>query len=382
MIEQPRRRGRLFFFGVFIILAVLVLYLLSPYLGAIAIALVTVVMLKPLFDWFMGRNWVRGRSRLATTVTLISFFLLILIPLFIVGYLLITQAGELLDSLQSTDAERSIENTITNVEDFLHGFPSLSDIEIDQEQFTQNLLKLASSAIGWLADLAVNLGLTLPSLFIGAIIFLIIVATLLPTLDDVNERMQRLSPLDVNITQIYQEKSREMIMSVVKGVFLLVIIQGLIMGFFYWLAGVPFTIFWTLLSMAFGILPVVGISFIVWFLAIIFLLLDNTGSALIVLFGFYVVVNPLDLILRPRLVSKKAYLNFTLMLLALFGGLAVGGLLGMIYGPVIMILFMTTIDIYAKYYSDEPSEPDVNALESAGLAVPAHPLAEGDEEIS
>jgi predicted PurR-regulated permease PerM len=56
-------------------------------------------------------------------------------------------------------------------------------------------------------------------------------------------------------------------------------------------------------------------------------------------------------------VSKEAYLNFTLMLLALFGGLAVGGLLGMIYGPVIMILFMTTIDIYAKYFSDKGDQP-------------------------
>ena len=169
-------------------------------------------------------------------------------------------------------------------------------------------------------------------------------------------------------------------MSVIMGVFLLVIIQGLIMGFFYWLAGVPFTIFWTLLSMAFGILPVVGISFIAWFLAIIFLLLGNTSSALIVLFGFYVVVNPLDLILRPRLVSKKAYLNFTLMLLALFGGLAVGGLLGMIYGPVVMILFMTTIDIYASYYSDEAGEPDVNSLESAGPEAQIQPITEGNEE--
>jgi predicted PurR-regulated permease PerM len=171
-----------------------------------------------------------------------------------------------------------------------------------------------------------------------------------------------------------------MIISVIKGVFLLVILQGLIMGFFYRLADVPFTVFWTLLSMAFGILPVVGISFIAWFLAIIFLLTDNTSSALIVLFGFYVVVNPLDLILRPRLVSKKAYLNFTLMLLALFGGLAVGGLLGMIYGPVVMILFITTIDIYASYYSDEAVEPDVDSLDSAGPDAQIQPITGGNEE--
>ena len=79
---------------------------------------------------------------------------------------------------------------------------------------------------------------------------------------------------------------------------------------------------------------------------------------LIVLFSFYVVVNPLDLILRPKLVSKEAYLNFTLMLLALFGGLAVGGLLGMIYGPVIMVLFITSIEIYGEYFSNSSGADD------------------------
>lgn len=51
------------------------------------------------------------------------------------------------------------------------------------------------------------------------------------------------------------------------------------------------------------------------------------------------------------------------MLLALFGGLAVSGLLGMIYGPVIMVLFITTIEIYGEYFSDAKRENAVPKLE-------------------
>lgn len=353
MKERRRRQGRIFFFGLFALLAVLVAWLLRPYLGVIAIALVTVIMLKPLYDWFISRKRIKGRPRVATTLTLVTFLILIIVPLFIIGFLLISQAGQLLEIISTGEVELSLENLVAALEDFLQGIPTMEDFEIDQEQVAQTLLNLASAALSGLANLAVSLGSTLPNLFVGAIIFLIVVATLLPTMDDLEERAQELSPLDVNITQIYLLKSREMIVSVVKGVFLLAIIQGLIMGVFYWLAGVPFIIFWTLLSMAFAILPVVGISFIVLPMALIFLLIGNWTSAVIILIGFYVFVNPTDLTLRPRLVSKEAYLNFTLMLLALFGGLAVGGLLGMIYGPVIMILFMTTIDIYAKYFSDK-----------------------------
>lgn len=357
MKEQSHRQGRLFFFGLFALLAVLVAWVLRPYLGVIAIALVTVIMLKPLYDWFISQKRIKGRQRVATTLTLLTFILLILIPLFIIGFLLISQSGQLLETISTSEVEISLENLVAAVEDFLQGIPSLRDFEIDREQVAQTLLNLASTVLSGLANLAVSLGSTLPNLFIGVIIFLVVVATLLPTMDDLENRAQELSPLDVNITQIYLLKSREMIVSVVKGVFLLAIIQGLIIGVFYWLAGVPFTIFWTLLSMAFAILPVVGISFIVLPMALIFLLTGNWTSAVIILIGFYVFVNPTDLTLRPRLVSKEAYLNFTLMLLALFGGLAVGGLLGMIYGPVIMILFITTIDIYAKYFSDQEEQP-------------------------
>ncbi len=380
MTGQRRKKGELFFYGLFFALALLVLYVLHPYLGVIAIAVVAVVVLKPLFDWFMSHRWIRGRTRIATTVTLITFFLLIIIPVWILGSKMISEIQELRVSVESNEVEAIFDTVLASAEEFIQGLPGFSDFEFDQDQVAETLSDIGKSFMSWLADTALNLVASLPNLFIGAIIFLIVVATLLPTLDNLDERAEQLSPLDVNITHIYLLKSREMIMSVVKGVFLLVILQGFIMGVFYWIAGVPFTVFWMLLSMAFGVLPVVGISFVVWPLAIIFVLMGNVPSALIVLFGFYVIVNPLDLILRPKLVSKEAYLNFTLMLLALFGGLAVGGLLGMIYGPVIMVLFVTTIDIYADYYSDRPSEPDVPALDSVDVDVPAPLPPEGAEE--
>jgi predicted PurR-regulated permease PerM len=180
---------------------------------------------------------------------------------------------------------------------------------------------------------------------------------LLPTYDDLNKRLQELSPLDVDISQRYIRKTTVMITSMVKGVFLVALIQGLVMGFFFWLARIPFTWFLTILSIAFAVLPAVGISFIVLPLAVILLLSGQTGPALLILFGFYGVVNIIDTILRPKLVSKEAYLNFALILIAIFGGLQLAGLLGIIYGPVVMILFMTTIEIYEEHYAIRAKAP-------------------------
>ena len=364
-MESNGGRGRLFFYALFALLAVATFFLIRPFISIILIALITIVLLRPAYIRILHHKWVKDRVRIATTVTLLSFLLLIIIPLLLIGSLVIGELTNFFEYLATTDVEASLSNLLTAVEDFFRQIPPLSDIELGEEEFAQFIQDIASSILVGLKNLVISFGKSLPALFIGAIIFLVLVASLLPAFDDLNKWIEDVSPLDVSISQLYLRKSQLMIVSVIKGVFLLAILQGLIMGFFYWLAGIPFAWFWMLLSMAFAVMPVVGISFIVIPMAIIALLTGNTVAAILVLIGFYLFVNPLDIILRPRLVSKEAYLNFTLMLLALFGGIQLAGILGMIYGPVIMILLLTTIDIYTKYYADTDGRSGEGLTEEA-----------------
>ena len=364
------QQGRVFFFAILILLAVLTFVVIEPFLGAILLALITAVLLRPLYVWLGKRKRLRDRTRLTTTATILIFLLAIIIPLVVISILIFNQVADFLEEVTSLEIETAMTDLVQTAEDALKQIPPLSEIEIEEEEFVQFLQSLAQGVLNWLADLAVALGKSLPALFIGGIIFLVVLATLLPRFNELGERVQELSPLDMNVSALYLHRANVMVTSVVKGVFLLAILQGLIMGVFYWLAGIPFSTFWTLLSMAFAILPVVGISFIVLPMAAVALLTGNYVSAILVLIGFYVFVNPLDIILRPRLVSKDAYLNFTLMLLALFGGMQMAGLLGMIYGPVIMILFLTSLDIYTQYYSGRAGEPAAVETVEAEAAPP------------
>jgi len=154
-----------------------------------------------------------------------------------------------------------------------------------------------------------------------------------------------------------------MIRSMFVGIFVLSFIQGLAMGVFYVLAGIPYAALWTVLSIAFAVLPLVGISFIVIPMAIILLVNGDYAAAIIVLAGFYGLVTWIDNLLRPKLVPKGAYLHPMLLLLSVFGGLVVAGLMGVVYGPVIMILFVTTIEVYRHHFLglEAPGETDSEA---------------------
>ena len=73
------------------------------------------------------------------------------------------------------------------------------------------------------------------------------------------------------------------------------------------------------------------------------------GGAFVVLWHLLVVTN-IDNFLRPVLVPRDARLNSALMLLAVFAGIAMFGPWGIVIGPVLMILIVTTVDVYLAVY--------------------------------
>jgi predicted PurR-regulated permease PerM len=59
--------------------------------------------------------------------------------------------------------------------------------------------------------------------------------------------------------------------------------------------------------------------------------------------------------MRPRLVPKSARLDPALMILAVFSGIALFGFIGIVIGPIIMILITTTLQIYQEVFYKKES---------------------------
>jgi len=75
----------------------------------------------------------------------------------------------------------------------------------------------------------------------------------------------------------------------------------------------------------------------------------------VILFHLIVVTN-IDNFLRPILVPRAARLDSALMLLAVFAGIAMFGAWGIVIGPVLMIVIVTTISVYLAVYKGVPME--------------------------
>lgn len=155
------------------------------------------------------------------------------------------------------------------------------------------------------------------------------------------------------------------------------------MGFVFWVAGVPSVVFFTFLAMIAALLPVVGLSIVAFPVGIILLLNGQTWQGIWVLGAYLLVVQNIDVLLRPRLVPKGAYLSPPLLLLGVFGGIQLLGPVGALYGPVVMVLLVTSISVYTKYMLRTDIQPYLDAngkldLQKLGL----EPDADDDDDQS
>lgn len=140
--------------------------------------------------------------------------------------------------------------------------------------------------------------------------------------------------------------------SAVNGLVIVGLAEGIIIGLTLNLAGVHSAMLLGMVTAAVSLMPMAGPLL----LAIIGVVLFAQGSALagIIVFAFGTLVLLLaDYLVRPRLIQSSTQLPFLAILFGIFGGIASMGILGLIIGPVILVLFLVLL---REASTDEDSE--------------------------
>jgi predicted PurR-regulated permease PerM len=194
--------------------------------------------------------------------------------------------------------------------------------------------------------------------------------------------IRQLNPLGDEVTDLYLRKTGSMVRGTVNGQFVIALCQGVAGAASVYVAGFHhgFFIFAILLT-ALSIIPLGGgIVTIPFGIGMIFY--GNIIGGVFVVAWHLLVVTNLDNFLRPILVPRDARLNPALMLLAVFAGIAMFGPWGIVIGPVLMIVIVTTIDVYLAVYKgveleesdDQDSKPGwVTRWKARQAAKPAAP---------
>ena len=356
-------------------------YFLRNYFVLIVVAAVGAYLFTPLFNWF-GR---RLGSGLAATCTLLSALAVVIVPVGLSVLLAIVQISRMVTQVagwvQRTDLSDLGNTTLQAVNKLLARAPFLH-MTVTAESLRKTMATVAQKTGQWALHFLQDTAGGLPGAVTAALIFLYVFVALLTNREKLLTLIRQLNPLGEDVTDLYLRKMGSMVRGTVIGQFVIALCQGVAGAASVYVAGFHhgFFIFAILLT-ALSIIPLGGgIVTIPFGIGMIFY--GNIIGGVFVIAWHLLVVTNLDNFLRPILVPRDARLNPALMLLAVFAGIAMFGPWGIVIGPVLMIVIVTTIDVYLAVYKgvelqesdDQDSKPGwVTRWKARRAAKPAAP---------
>ena len=167
------------------------------------------------------------------------------------------------------------------------------------------------------------------------------------------EYLRDLLPIKKETQARFFKQFKDITNSVLIGQIVIGIIQGLIAGIGFYIFGVENIIILTIISMVASVIPIVG-PWLVWIPVDIYLFsIGQKNDAIGLLIYGAIIVNWIDNLIRPWLVSRKAKINSAIVIVGMIGGLLSFGMIGIIIGPLVLAYVILVFEIYKKKTLDE-----------------------------
>lgn len=164
--------------------------------------------------------------------------------------------------------------------------------------------------------------------------------------------LKHLFPMTSENKEMVFNRLGNTVSAVVRGLVVTALAQSLLAGAAFAILGVPFPVLLSLLVAFLALVPLGG-AVIVWFPSAVYLfLIGSWGKALILFIWGAAVVSTVDNIIKPILIGERTKLPTLFLFLAILGGIAFYGFVGVFLGPIMLALFLTLIEIYRKEYPE------------------------------
>lgn len=324
-------------------------YFLRGYFVLIVVAAVGAYVFTPLFTRFNRRL----NAGLSATCTLLAALVSVIVPIGLCVFLAVIQVSRLVTHVgewaQKTDVNTLGDKALQFVNGLLARVP-FAHAEVTMESLRHAMVNVGQKGGELLLHLLQSAAGSIVGVVTSAIIFLYVFLALLVHRDTVRTLVGQLNPLGAEVTDLYLARMGSMVRGTVSGQFVIALCQGLAGAASVYIGGFHqgFFLFVIVLT-ALSIIPLGG-GIVTMPFGIGMALFGHVVGGVFVVVWHLVVVTNIDNFLRPILVPRDARLNSALMLLAVFAGISMFGFWGIVIGPVLMIVIVTTIEVYLAVF--------------------------------
>jgi predicted PurR-regulated permease PerM len=159
-----------------------------------------------------------------------------------------------------------------------------------------------------------------------------------------------LSPLPKEQNEKLVQKFKDMAGAILIGNGLGGLIQGSFGGLIFMLFGLKSPFLWGVIMTLLAFLPIIGIG-VVFIPAAGYLFLTGRVATGIFFIIFYLILSGgVEYLFKPKIVGERVKMHTLLVFFSIIGGLKLFGILGIIYGPLVVTAFLTLTDIYHSSY--------------------------------
>lgn len=358
-IERYRRVG---FAIACLLLAVVAFVLIVPFWHAIVWGIALAIIVHPVFkrlNRFMGET-------AAALITTLGTLIFLILPLVIMGMALYGEANHLRAELelQKDDSGNALSLTSLVDQTNLQIQPYLQAIGVKNVDLREIVAKAPNALLGSAPQIAT-------AVVKGAMTFVFALLLLFFILRD----GKRLYVPSLDLLPLPREKSSEIydivydtVHATFIGIVLVAILQGSILGLTFWAMGLPAPLLWGAVAILLCMIPFAGAP-IIWVPTSIILAAQGHWVQAIVLAAIGAgVIGLVDNVFKPVIIGMRVKLHPMAVAMAIFGGIATMGPVGILVGPVVLSVLLGAVAVIREMTASDVnygSDDERPAIDSA-----------------
>ncbi len=325
---------------ILLVLAALCIMIVRPFFMYIVAAMILAYSFYPLYRVLFRFT---KRSGLSSFLMCMIVILIIMVPLVMITNAILVEAPRVISSLRS-----NVSFTGQNMDEFSELVHRTLGFKLD---FSASL----SSILTYLVEMSRRFLFALPNAILGIFVMLLFLYYMFCDGAEFILHVRRYIPFRKEHKDLLTNKIKTMISAVIYGHIITAILQGIVASIGYFIFGVKAPIFLGLLTTLLAMFPLAGpplvyvpvsLGLMIYGVQINDLPTILRGAFLLA-YGMGI-ISVVDNIVKPKIISDQAKVHPMVILLGVFGGLYVFGILGFILGPIIFAVFIETLKVYAS----------------------------------
>ncbi len=321
-------------------LGAVILGSLRGFVGGVLGAVTIYVLLRRQMRWLTAvRQWRRGA---AASLLIAEALVLFLLPVSGVVWMVVARVQDA--TLDPQTVISAVKSAAAALNDRI-GYDILQEGNI--AALEQLLPRLGQWLVGAVADFAVNI------LMLVFVLYFMLVGG-----RPMESYFREILPFNRPTARGVMGEIHRIVRSNAIGIPLLAIVQGAVAWVGYMIFKVPAPMFWGVVTCFATVIPLFGTA-LVWLpLAAYMLITGSWGAALgLALYGALIVTH-VDNVVRFLLQRHLADTHPLVTLFGVFLGLSLFGFMGIIFGPLLLEIFILCVNIFKRCYLDD--KPDCN----------------------